>query len=110
MKIPYLTTFISSILLYTIPYEIGGSILRWTLALITAALYVLSFREVFRVIPKESRSVVALWQTNALAVFHLVLIYISLTFNPIATLISGMILGILLYLFVDYRIKEILQY
>lgn len=108
IKVPYVAAFISSILLYWIPYEIGGSVLRWVLALVTATLFLYTLREVVRTVPKGDRSSIALWQTNGLALLHLVLIYISLTFTPSITLISGMILSGLLYLFVEYRVKQIL--
>lgn len=108
IKIPYVAALVSSILLYWIPYEVGGNLLRWFLVGVTAALFLYTLREVFRTVSKENRSSVALWQTNALALLHLVLIYISLTFTPLITLISGIVLSGIFYLFIDYRVKQIL--
>lgn len=106
MKRPYLVTIILSLLLYGIPFEFGGLILRGGLAIVTLLGYLYLMRNVFRHVPKDVRSQVALWLTNSLALYHLVLIYIYLTFSMTILWLLGLLLGSFVYFVVYSKVKN----
>lgn len=108
IKVSYLVTIILSLLLYWIPFEFGGLILRGGLALVTLLIYLYLMRNIFKYIDKKVRSQVALWLTNSLALLHLALIYIYLTFTTTILLLFGLFLGSLLYFVVYSKVEKMI--
>lgn len=102
----YLASLLLTVLVYWLPIDFGESILHWVLALILVGLYIYTMRMTFKASPKSARITVALWITNSLALFHLVLIYISLVFSETATILIGILFGAVLYYIVTRQVDQ----
>jgi len=105
----YISTLLLSVLLYGIPFEIGGNTLRLALGILTLFLVIYLLWRVWRELKNAgpARTSVILWLFNSLAFFHLVLIYVSLSFPNVSWLI-GLILGAIVYYFVRSRIQQLI--
>jgi len=105
----YISTLILSVLLYGIPFEIGGNTLRLILGLLSLFLFIYLLWRVWRQLADAgtARTSVILWLFNSLAFFHLVLIYMSISF-PDVTWLIGLILGAIVYYLVRSRIQQLI--
>jgi len=105
----YISTLLLSVLLYGIPFEIGGNTLRLISGILTVVLVIYLLWRVWRQLADAgaARTRVILWLFNSLAFFHLVLIYVSLSFPNVSWLI-GLILGAIVYYFVRSRIQQLI--
>jgi len=105
----YISTLLLSVLLYGIPFEIGGNTLRLILGLLTLFLFIYLLWRVWRLLADAgpARSSIVLWLFNSLAIFHLVLIYMSISL-PDATWLIGLILGVVIYYLVRSRIQQLI--
>jgi len=104
----YISTLLLSVLLYGIPFEFGGNTLRLILGILILFLVIYLLWRVWRELTNTgpARTSVVLWLFNSVAFFHLVLIYVSISFSNVTWLI-GLILGAIVYYLVRSRIQQL---
>lgn len=107
LKLKYAAILLVSILIYAIPFHIGGFGLKIFIAGIVLLLLADFIRKIWKHDEKSMRNYLLIGLLNSVVLFQLVLIYSYLTFTSLITLIVGLVLGGILYIFIMNRMRQI---
>lgn len=106
IKYSYAATLLLSILIYAIPFQIGGYILRLLLAIVALLLIGDIIRIIWNHDNQSVRNYLLLGILNSFVLFHLALIFSYLMFDAVITLLFGIVFGVLLYFFILNLINQ----
>lgn len=108
LKLRYAAILFVSIFIYAIPFHIGGFGLKIFIAGIVLLLLTDFIRKIWKHDEKSMRNYVLMGVLNSVVLFQLVLIYSYLTFTSLITLIVGLVLSTLLYVFITNRMRQVI--
>ena len=108
IKYAYIATLIFSILIYAIPYDYGGNVLRAVMAVLAILSFIYVGLSIWRAINRRDRNVVALLIVNALAVLHFILIFLSVVMNAsyLVIFLVGILTAGICFYFIHHRMKD----
>lgn len=108
IKYSYVATLIFSILLYAIPFEIGGNIMRVSMAVISIAFLIYLIRKIGGLVEQENRYKITLLLINSLAIFHFILIFIIVVIDPgyFTIFLIGSVVASLIFLVVNNQMNH----
>lgn len=106
LNVRFAPILLLSILIYGIPFHIGGFGLRFFLAVVILIILVDLIRIIWTQENKSARNFLLMGLLNSIVLFHLALIYSYLMFEATTTLIIGVVLGGILYLLITNRMRQ----
>jgi hypothetical protein len=108
MKYAYVATLVFSIFLYAIPFEIGGNIMRVSMAFISIAFFIYVIRKVGLLVEQENRNKVTLLLVNTLAILHFALIFIIVVIDPsyLTIFLIGSVIASFVFFVVNNRMNR----
>lgn len=108
LKVRFAAILLLSVIIYGIPFHLGGFGLRFFLAVVIMIILTELVKLLWKLENKSSRNYVLIGLFNSIVLFHLALIYSYLTFTATTTLVVGLVVGALLYFVIINRMEKVI--
>ena len=91
LKVRFAAILLLSVIIYGIPFHLGGFGLRFFLAVVIMIILTELVKLLWKLENKSNRNYILIGLFNSIVLFHLALIYSYLTFTATTTLVVGLV-------------------